>query len=55
MCDPLSCTLHLFSPTVYYWVIYSGRVARRVVISGVWPLSLNWPLSVPIVNAGIEM
>ena len=40
MCDPLSCTFHLLSPTVHCWVICSGRVARRAVISGVWPLSL---------------
>ena len=35
MCDPLSCTLHFFSISKLYWMVYSGRVARKVVVSGV--------------------
>ena len=33
MCDPLSCNLHFFFISEFYWMVYSGRVARRVVVS----------------------
>jgi len=34
-------------------MVYFGRAARRVVVSGVWPLSLIWYPCKHILNEGI--
>ena len=39
MCDPLNCIFHFLATIKLMEWSHSGRVARKVVVSGVWPLS----------------
>ena len=39
LCEPLSCIFYCFSINELLCLVYSERVARRVMNSGVWPLS----------------
>ena len=39
LCEPLSCIFYCFCINELLCLVYSERVARRVMNSGVWPLS----------------
>jgi len=39
LCEPLSSTFYFFCINELFCLVYSKRVARRVINSGVWPLS----------------
>ena len=54
MYDPLSCIFHFLAIIKLMEWSHFGRVARRVVVSGVWPLSLILPPFVLSFNAGIK-
>ena len=53
MCDPLNCIFHFLATINPMEWFHSGRVACRVVVSGVRPLSLIWPPSILGFNVGI--
>ena len=39
LCEPLSCIFYCFCINELLCLVYSERVARRVMNSGVWPSS----------------
>ena len=49
LCEPLSCIFYCFCINDLLCLVYSERVARRVMNSGVWPLSCVLNVTLPLI------